>query len=141
MATAEALNTLHGVGDKVSGVGRKVYGVQSALKAFEDRMRGVEDRVRGVEDTLQGVDVGVKDIRNKVINGVDTIFNWQFSSLSMFMYCFENQDDRMQPAFLRWLQKVQRICMVCVKTVMPTTWKEFRTERGTTIKPATTLSD
>lgn len=100
MATAEALNTLHGVGDKVSGVGRKVYGVQSILKAFEDRMRGVEDRVMGVEVTLQGVDVRVKDIRNKVINGMDTIF-WPFASLSTFIYCSENQDDRTQPTFLR----------------------------------------
>jgi hypothetical protein len=61
MAAAEALNTLHGIGDKVMGVDDKVHGVQSTLKA--------------VEDMLQGVDGRVKDIGDKVIDGANAIFN------------------------------------------------------------------
>jgi len=59
MAAAEALNALHGVGDKVMGVDNKVHGVQSTLKV--------------VEDMLQGVGDTVKDIGDKVINGAEVI--------------------------------------------------------------------
>jgi hypothetical protein len=59
MAAAEALKALHGVDDKVTGVDNKVHGVQSTLKVFEGILQGVGD--------------GVKDIRDKVINGADVI--------------------------------------------------------------------
>lgn len=59
MAAAEALKALHGVDDKVTGVDTRVHGVQSTLKVFEDILQGVGD--------------GVKDIRDRVINGADVI--------------------------------------------------------------------
>jgi hypothetical protein len=62
MAAVEALNTLHGIGNKVTGVDDKMRGVQSALKA--------------VENVLQGLDGRVKDIGDKVIDGANAISNW-----------------------------------------------------------------
>lgn len=59
MAAAEALNALHGVGDKVTGVDNKVHGVQSTLKVFEDMIQGVGDKVN--------------DVGDKVINGTEVI--------------------------------------------------------------------
>jgi hypothetical protein len=59
MVAAEALTTLHGVGDKVTGVDQNVHGVQNTLNAMEARMRGLEDML--------------KDIRDKVPNSANTI--------------------------------------------------------------------
>lgn len=68
MAAAESLKAICSVGDKVMGVDGKMDGVQDTLKV-------VEDRVRGVEGMLQGVDVRAKGIGDKVINGVQAMFN------------------------------------------------------------------
>jgi len=59
MTAAEALNALHGVGDKVMGVDNKVHGVQSTLKVFEDMIQGVGDKVN--------------DVGDKVINGTEVM--------------------------------------------------------------------
>jgi hypothetical protein len=79
MAAVEALNTSHGVGDKVMGVDHKVHGVQNTLKAVETLMKGVED-------TLQGVDGRVKDIGDKVINGTNTITNLSCPYISTLIH-------------------------------------------------------
>jgi hypothetical protein len=59
IVAAEALTTLHGVGDKVTGVDQNVLCIQSTLNAMEARMRGLEDML--------------KDIRDKVLNSTNII--------------------------------------------------------------------
>lgn len=67
MAAVEALNTLHGVGDKVMDVDYKMHGVQSTLQA-------IDARIKVFEELLQGEDRG-KDIRDKTIDGANAVTN------------------------------------------------------------------
>lgn len=74
MVTVEALDALHGVGDKVMGVDYKVHGVQSTLQAIEARIKVFEDMLQGVED--RGKDTG-----DKTIDGAGIILNLVTSML------------------------------------------------------------
>jgi hypothetical protein len=84
MAAIESLNTLHIVGDEVTGA---QHGVQSTPKALEDR-------IRSIEYTLEEVGVTVKEIRDEVINGTDTTFNWP-SSLIVICVGFDRPERQM----------------------------------------------
>jgi hypothetical protein len=76
MAAAEALNSLHGVGDKVMGFDHR-DGIQSTPKALEVA-------INVVTESLQGADVRAKDTRNKAINGASTISDWSCPSLNAY---------------------------------------------------------
>jgi len=93
MAAAEALNTLHGVGDKVMDVGYEVHGVHSTLQAIEARMKGFEDILQGIDD--EGKHVGYK-----IINGANTIFTWPSQSLSTFIRLDVEKQGRQKITYL-----------------------------------------
>lgn len=78
MAAAEALKSIHSVGNKV---GDGVLDVHDAVKAVENRVRDVEGMIQGVGDMLHGVDERVKGIGDMVIIGAPNMFN----SSSLFL--------------------------------------------------------
>jgi hypothetical protein len=66
MAAAEAPNTFHNVGDKSMDVDHKMHGSQNMLKTFNTRLRGPEG-------TLLDFDEGVKDIKDEITTGMNTL--------------------------------------------------------------------